>query len=236
MFQVMRTRTICWILDNLLKWEHHAGLKKLSRWITKTRHSNNSFADLLLLVFTHYKTIRGLPQSAVLPSRCITCQDVSVQQSHAALHSVISNKPRLHLKSPCSYNNLNLDKQKGNLDDSDGKYTELRMSLSIVENELHSAFPNTQIALHVYLCLMVSNCTGESFSKMRRSNNYFRSSIWQGKLSMLSQMSMEHEILGDTDLETIINDFACNKCGVMKLFVADLFSKSTHSQSDSDQG
>jgi len=38
-------------------------------------------------------------------------------------------------------------------------------------------------------------------------------------------MSMEHEILGDTDLETIINDFACKKCGVMELFVADFFQK-----------
>jgi len=51
-----------------------------------------------MLLFTHYKTIRDLPQSAVLPFRCITCQDVSVQQSHAGLHSVISNKPRLHIK------------------------------------------------------------------------------------------------------------------------------------------
>ena len=116
-----------------------------------------------------------------------------------------------------------MDKQKANLDHSDGKYTELRMSLLIVENELHSAFPNTEIALHVYLCLMVSNCTGESISKLRRIKNYFRSSIWQGKLSMLSLMSTEHEILGDTDPETMINDFACNKCGVMKLFVADCF-------------
>jgi len=39
---------------------------------------------------------------------------------------------------------------------------------------------------------------------------------------------MEHEILRDTDLETIINDFACKKCGDMKLFVADFFSKTTH--------
>ena len=30
---------------------------------------------------------------------------------------------------------------------------------------------------------------------------------------MLSLMSMEHEILGDTHLETIINDFAWKKCG-----------------------
>jgi len=67
-----------------------------------------------------------------------------------------------------------------------------------------------------------------SFSKLRRIQNYLRSSIVQEKLSMLSLMSMEHEILGDTDLETTINDFVCNKCGVMKLFVADVFSKSTH--------
>jgi len=41
-------------------------------------------------------------------------------------------------------------------------------------------------------------------------------------------MSMEHEILEDTDLETIINDFGCKKSGIIKLFVADIFSKSTH--------
>jgi len=46
---------------------------------------------------------------------------------------------------------------------------------------------------------------------------------------MLSQMSMEHEILGDTDQqETIINDFVCKKCGVFKSFAADYFSKSAH--------
>jgi len=32
------------LLDNLLKLVHHAGLKKLSRWITKTHHSKYSFA------------------------------------------------------------------------------------------------------------------------------------------------------------------------------------------------
>jgi len=61
------------------------------------------------------------------------------------------------------YNNAILDKQKANLDHSDEKYTELRTYLFNVEDELHSAFPNTEIALHLYLCLMVSNCTGEFF-------------------------------------------------------------------------
>ena len=49
----------------------------------------------------------------------------------------------------------------------------------------------------------------------------------QEKPSMLSLISMEHEILGDTDLETIVNDFVCKKFGVMKLFATDFFSKST---------
>ena len=33
--------------DNLLKLEHHAGFKKLSRWITKTRGSKYNFALVL---------------------------------------------------------------------------------------------------------------------------------------------------------------------------------------------
>jgi len=73
---------------------------------------------------------------------------------------------------------------------------------------------------------MVSNCTAErSFSKLRRIRNYLLSSIGQEKLNMLSLMGMK--ILGNTDLETIINDFACKQSGVTKLFVA-VFPKSTY--------
>jgi len=45
---------------------------------------------------------------------------------------------------------------------------------------------------------------------------------------MLRLMSMEHEILEDTDLETIINDFVCKKSSIIKLFVADILSKSIY--------
>jgi len=52
-------------------------------------------------------------------------------------------------------------------------------------------FPNAEIALCIYLCLMVSNLTEEgSFSKLPRIKNYLRSSVGQEKLSMLSLMSM----------------------------------------------
>jgi len=36
-----------------------------------------------MLLFTQYETIRGLPLSVVSLFRCITCQDVCVQQSQA---------------------------------------------------------------------------------------------------------------------------------------------------------
>jgi len=44
-----------------------------------------STTDLLMLLFRQYETVRGLPLSAVLLPRCITCQDVCVQQSHGGL-------------------------------------------------------------------------------------------------------------------------------------------------------
>jgi len=47
---------------------------------------------------------------------------------------------------------------------------------------------------------------------------------------------MEHTFLRDTELETIINDFACEKTRRHETFRSLLFSKSTHSRSDRDQG
>jgi len=42
---------------------------------------------------------------------------------------------------------------------------------------------------------------------------------------MLSLTSMEHEILGDSDLETIIYDFACKKMRCHEPFCSWLFFK-----------
>jgi len=64
-----------------------------------------------------------------------------------------------HLVQFAALFNVMLDKLKADLDHSDGK--RIRMYFFIVENVLHSAFPNTEITLRIHLCLMVSNCTGE---------------------------------------------------------------------------
>jgi len=73
------------------------------RWIFQACGSNAT--DLLMLLFTQYETIRGLPLSAVSLSRCITCQDVCVQQSHAGLPFSASEYTKIaHQRNPYSYN------------------------------------------------------------------------------------------------------------------------------------
>ena len=45
---------------------------------------------------------------------------------------------------------------------------ELRMYKLLVANNVETVFPNTVIALRIYLSMMISNCSGErSFSKLK---------------------------------------------------------------------
>ena len=90
-----------------------------------------------------------------------------------------------------------------------GEAVELRMYQLIRENTMQSCFPNMEILLRMYLCLTITNCTGEhSFSKLRRIKNAQRTTIGQGRLNMLTLMSIESELLRTIDVNSIIDDFA----------------------------
>ena len=66
---------------------------------------------------------------------------------------------------------------------------------------MQSCFPNVEILLRMYLCLMVTNCTGErSFSKLRLIKNARHTTIEQGRLNMLTLMSIESELLHTIDV------------------------------------
>ena len=57
----------------------------------------------------------------------------------------------------------------------------------IKKNKLELLFPNVNIALRIYLSLMVTNCSGErSFSKLKRIKNEQRTSLGQDKLNSLT--------------------------------------------------
>ena len=89
---------------------------------------------------------------------------------------------------------------------------ELRMFLLLNNNDWIQTFPNVNIALRIYLCMMASNCSGErSFSKLKRIKNELRSTMGQERVSKLSLMSIEHEILNALDFEELIDAFAAKK-------------------------
>lgn len=91
---------------------------------------------------------------------------------------------------------------------------------------VHAAFPNTEIAFRIYLCLMTTNCSGErSFSDLKRLKSANRSTMSQERLSSLSLMCIESELLRNIDLNDVIDSFAAAKarktdvagCGAMVL-------------------
>ena len=59
---------------------------------------------------------------------------------------------------------------------------------------------------------MVTNCSGEhSFSKLKRIKNELRSTMHQERLNLLTLMSLEHEVLHETELRQLIDKFAKDK-------------------------
>jgi len=77
---------------------------------------------------------------------------------------------------------------------------------------LSQTFTNVKIALRIYLCMMVSNASGErSFSKLRIVKGKLRSSMGQERLNMLALTSTEHELLRSLDFNDTIEELALAK-------------------------
>ena len=89
---------------------------------------------------------------------------------------------------------------------------EVRMYKLILENKLETVFPNIEVALRIYLSLMISNCSGErSFSILCYIKNSYRSTMGQRRLNDLILLSAEQDILRELDINSLINDFALMK-------------------------
>ena len=93
------------------------------------------------------------------------------------------------------------------------KSFEIDMFQQIEDNDLIEAFPNVNIMFKMYLCMFVSNCTGErSFSKLKLILNYLRNTMGQERLSSLALLAIENELLKGIDFNSsIIDRFAKEK-------------------------
>ena len=88
------------------------------------------------------------------------------------------------------------------------------MLQNMIENKLVSSFPNVNIAFRIYLSILGTSCEGErSFSVLKHVQNYIRSTVDQAKLSALSLLSIESELLKnlDIDRDDIITDLVHKK-------------------------
>ena len=82
----------------------------------------------------------------------------------------------------------------------------------IIDKQLKAFFPNVKVALRMYLVLMVTNCSAErSFSKLKIIKNRLRTTMGNERLSHIALMSIEHDVLGEIDLEALIEEFAARK-------------------------
>jgi len=86
----------------------------------------------------------------------------------------------------------------------------------IMKNEkIQAVFPNVETILRLFLCLMVTNCSGErSFSKLKRIKSALGSlgsTMWQERLSDLSILCVENDKLRLIDFDYTIDEFAAKK-------------------------
>lgn len=100
----------------------------------------------------------------------------------------------------------------------DKNYPERKLNLKMVyrhltDNGLFTAFPNVEICLKIFLSIMVSNASAErSFSKLKIIKSELRNAMKQDRLSNLSLLSIENELLKELDFNDVIDDFASKKC------------------------
>lgn len=84
--------------------------------------------------------------------------------------------------------------------------------LKVLRRKLHTVFPSTDIALRPFLTMPVTYASEErSFSKLGLLKNRFRSSMHEDRVSNLTLMSTEHDILQDLDFKDIIKAFSAKK-------------------------
>ena len=78
-----------------------------------------------------------------------------------------------------------------------------------MDYKIESVFSNVEIALRIFLALMVTNCSTErSFSQLKRVKSPDRSVMVQDRLDSLSLLMIQAKVLRKLTFEDIIRDFA----------------------------
>ena len=95
---------------------------------------------------------------------------------------------------------------------SRGCQTPSSLAMLLHTEYLQSTFPNVEIAIRMYMSIMVSNCSGErSFSKMALIKNKLRGTMSDRRLNALELLSVENDVLECISFSDVIEQFATAK-------------------------
>ena len=82
----------------------------------------------------------------------------------------------------------------------------------MVEDGIQDVFPNVDIALRIFLTLMITNCTAErSFSQLKKIKCPARNAMTQNRLEALSLLCIESDMLRQIQFTDLIDQFATQK-------------------------
>lgn len=97
------------------------------------------------------------------------------------------------------------------------KANALNILNAIKKYELDSTCPHLMIAYRLFLTMPVTVASGErSFSKLKLTKTYLRSTMSQERLTNSAILSIENEITKNIDFEDVIEDFASKKSRKIK--------------------
>ena len=97
--------------------------------------------------------------------------------------------------------------------DNDKTVSHMSELLKADKGIMLSTFLSVAIALRMYLTLPINNCEGErSFSTLTRVKNHLRSTMAQERLTALSLLCIESDVLRQLDCTELIDNFAQLKC------------------------
>ncbi|KAG8451639.1 hypothetical protein GDO86_003726 [Hymenochirus boettgeri] len=88
----------------------------------------------------------------------------------------------------------------------------------IITHDLQQTFPNVETMLRVFLCMPVANASGErSFSCLKRIKNERRTTMGQDRLSALSLLAVESDLVRQLNFDDIVDTFAKAKSRKVKM-------------------
>uniref|UniRef100_A0A8C3HPZ8 Uncharacterized protein n=1 Tax=Chrysemys picta bellii TaxID=8478 RepID=A0A8C3HPZ8_CHRPI len=92
------------------------------------------------------------------------------------------------------------------------KFRHIDLHDTILKDGIQCEFPNVELALRIFLTLMITNCSAErSFSQLKRIKNPQRTTMCQDRLDSLSLLCMEADMLHRVSFDELIQNFAIRK-------------------------